>query len=74
MLRDVALWHCPECSRQFDVPDGTVSFFHRCVREKREPALARIEELPPDDEGREAIWHGLLNMVRAVRPYVDVDD
>lgn len=70
----MALWYCRDCSRQFDAPDGTVSFFHRCVRQKREPALAKIEHLPPDEAGREDLWHGLINMVRTVRPFVDVDN
>jgi hypothetical protein len=51
-----------------------VSFFHRWVRQKLEPALAKIEQLPPDEIGRQELWHGLIAMVRQVRPFVDVDN
>ena len=67
----MALWHCTHCGREFDAPEGTVSFFHRCVRQKREPALAKIEHLPPDEVGRDGLWDGLLRLVAAARPYVD---
>ena len=70
-FRVVAIWHCDWCRREFNAPDGTVSFFHRCVSQEREPALTKIEGLPLDDAGRDDLWHGLLSIVARVHPLID---
>jgi hypothetical protein len=67
----VALWHCSKCRREFEAPAGTVSFFHRCVIEKRARVPVKLKELPPDQDGRDDLWHGLVSMVHRLGPLLD---
>lgn len=68
----MALWHCNRCRREFEAPEGSVAFFHHCLDEtgrRREPA--KLEALPPDQAGRDDLWHGLLSLVAAARPFIE---
>ena len=51
------------------MPAGTTMCSHRCVVEKRRVPV-KIEELP-DQEGRDAVWHGLLAVTARLQGLID---
>jgi hypothetical protein len=41
------------------------------VIEKRARVPVKLKELPPDQDGRDDLWHGLVSMVHRLGPLLD---